>query len=327
MEQTLTNDIAAYAGYLTDNAELLKTTSGGIATALSKRVIQAGGYVAGVSYSPDFHKAQYEIAGDESELLKFMGSKYVEADKRSIYKDVKALLDTGKTVLFFGLPCVVAAMKAYLKKEYDNLYTVELICHGHTSAEVHRQYVEHLEKKHSAKVVDFSVRKKKTSWMPPYLYVKLDNEKEIWKPFYHTEYGFAFQAMAKLPCYHCRFKGTARVADLMLGDFWGATPSDPFWNANGVSSILVRTEHGRELLTSTEGIALFETTVERIVEKNANVVRPRKADPKKEIFEARFQARGLFYAVKKTKSLKLKLLHRIPEPIKHLARKILKRNA
>ena len=327
MEQTLTNDIAAYAGYLNDDVELLKTTSGGIATALSKQILRRGGYVAGVTYSPDFHKVQYEIANEEAELDKFMGSKYVEADKRSIYKDVKALLDADKTVLFFGLPCVVAAMKTYLKKEYANLYTVELICHGHTSAEVHRQYVEHLEKKHSAKVVDFSVRRKKKGWMPPYLYVKLNNGKEIWKSFYHTEYGFAFQTMAKLPCYHCRFKGTARVADLMLGDFWGATPADPFWNVNGVSSVLVRTEHGHELLTGTEGITLFETTVERVVEHNANVVRSRKADPKKEVFEARFQARGLFYAVKKTKSLKLKLLHRIPESIKNLAKKFLKRNA
>ena len=135
-EEYMKHDIAAYAGYVQDDGELLACSSGGIATALARRVIQQGGYVAGVVYSADFHRAEYYVTNRMEDLDRFKGSKYVETAKGTIYRDVKALLDAGETVLFFGLPCMVAALRGYLQQEYARLIAVELICHGHTSAEV-----------------------------------------------------------------------------------------------------------------------------------------------------------------------------------------------
>lgn len=326
-EEYAEHEIATYAGYIINNDDLLECTSGGIATALSKKVLEEGGCVAGVSYSNDFLRAQYEIIYDVKDLDKFRGSKYIEVDKGTIYKDVKRLLDEGKTVLFFGLPCVVAAMKSFLQKDYKNLVTVELICHGPTSIKVHQQYIEHLEKKYHSKVIDFSVRKKvEGAWTPPYLYAKFANGKSYLDEFYHTEYGYAFSVMSSSSCYNCQFRGNARVGDIMIGDFWGATESDEFWNKGGISAILVHTILGNTLLKSTEGIKLYETSFEKIVRSNLNIVQTRNPSSEKEKFEKLFEKYGLFYAAKHSKSLKTKvkncMIQMIPSSIKPFTKKI-----
>lgn len=135
-EQYKSHDLACYAGYIKDDTELLECTSGGIATALARQMIQDGGYVAGVAYSDDFYRAEYLITRNESDLNKFKGSKYFHFDKKTIYKDIKVLLDSNERVLFFGLPCIVAALRSFLGRDYDNLIACELICHGPTSQKV-----------------------------------------------------------------------------------------------------------------------------------------------------------------------------------------------
>lgn len=301
-EDLLSHDIAAYAGYLVDHQELLQCTSGGIATALARQMIKEGGFVAGVSYSEDFSEARYGVIHQTDQLDSLKGSKYTEVKKGTIYADVKALLDRGEAVLFFGLPCVVAALRHYLGKEYEKLIAVELICHGPTSAEVHRQYVNHLEKKFKSKIVEFSVRRKDGAWLPGYLYAKFENGQVFQKSFYHTEYGYAFSVMAKKSCYTCKFRGNNRTGDIMIGDFRGAKEEDLFWNKNGVSAILVHTQKGDAFLHRTEGIQLFSTTVEHVMRNNPNIIKPRQIRKETEKFEKLFAQHGLFYAVQHSKS-------------------------
>lgn len=319
-EQYKSHDLACYAGYIKDDTELLECTSGGIATALARQMIQDGGYVAGVAYSDDFYRAEYLITRNESDLNKFKGSKYFHFDKKTIYKDIKVLLDSNERVLFFGLPCIVAALRSFLGRDYDNLIACELICHGPTSQKVHSEYIKHLEHKYNDKIADFSVRHKRDAWMPTYLYAKFQNGQIFEKEFYSTEYGYAFSVMAQPGCYHCHFKGNNRTGDLMIGDFWGATKIDVFWNEKGVSAILAHTVKGKEFLQSTESIQLFETTFERIVANNRMVIQSRTPSPEKSKFEQLFAQKGLFYAVQHSKSLKrrfkdfLKVL--LPESIR-----------
>lgn len=301
------HDIAAYAGYVEDDRELMSCSSGGIATALSRRMIGCGGYVAGVTYTADFKAAVYEITNRMEDLDKFKGSKYCQVDKGTVYADVKALLDAGEQVLFFGLPCTVAALYAYLKKDYDRLITAELICHGPTSAQVHRQYVEHLEEKYGSRMVEFAVKRKKDAWTPGYLYAAFENGQVFEQPFYHTEYGYAFSVMAGKACYSCRFRGNNRTGDLMLGDFWGAAPQDAFWNKAGVSSVLAHTEKGKAFLLSAEGVRLFDTTFSRIVKGNPNIIHPRGDKPERVKFERLLESHGLFYAVTHSKKLSARI--------------------
>ncbi len=156
----ISHDVAVYGGYIDDDNELMQSASGGIATALAEQMIDAGGYVAGVAYSEDFYKAEYIIINDKNDLEKLKGSKYVETEKKDIYKKVQSLLMQGEKVLFIGLPCTVAAMYKFLGERVENLLTCELICHGPTLAKVHKEYISYLEQVYNSKIIEFSVRHK-----------------------------------------------------------------------------------------------------------------------------------------------------------------------
>lgn len=323
----MSHDIAVYAGYVTDNKELMECSSGGIATALSRHVIKQGGYVVGVSYSEDFYSVRYEIVNDEAGLERLKGSKYVDAEKGNIYSATKELLEAGNTVLFFGVPCVVAALKLFLKEDYENLITCELICEGPTTAEVHRNYIEYLEKKFHSKVTEFTVRRKKTAWIPKYLYAKFENGKVFEKNFRRTEYNYAFKVYGKKSCYDCKFKGDNRTGDLTLGDFWGATEQDAFWNAKGVSAIFAHTEKGQQLLLDTEGIALFPSDFARAAKENPMLTKSRKLRPERAKFEELFEKKGLIAASKQSMAPKDRLIFEVkkamPESVENIVKKIL----
>ena len=300
------HDIAVYAGYLDNDSEILTCSSGGIATALSRKMIHDGGYVAGAAYSEDFHAVRYEIVHDSNQLERFKGSKYVDVEKGTVYQDVKKLLDDDNRVLFFGLPCVVAALRSYLGKDDPNLLTCEMVCEGAVSSDVHRQYIEYLEKKYNSRIVEFSVRRKLDAWTPKYLWARFENGKEFLKEFRRTEYGFAFKVKGKPACYQCRFKADGRTGDLMLGDYWGAAAEDPFWNKNGVSVVFVRTEKGEDFLKTTQGICLYPSDFDRAVAENPMVVRSRAVRPEKEEFERLFRKKGLIYAARHARTFERK---------------------
>ncbi len=322
-EQYNKHDIAVYGGYIDDNVKLMQSASGGIATALGEYMISLGGYVVGVAYSSDFYKAEYILTNNMSDLDRLKGSKYIECEKNNIFSDVKKLIDNGERVLFFGLPCIVGALYKYLGERPENLLTCELICHGPTEQKVHFDYIRHLEKKYKSKITEFSVRHKKDAWTPAYLYAKFKNGKVFEKPFYDTEYGYAFSVLGRKSCYDCKFKGNNRQADIMIGDFWGASKDDEFWNKYGVSSIFSYTQKGDDFLKSVTGIKLFATTFEKAVEKNPMVITSKKCSENRDKFSNMLSKKGLMYAARHSISVKSKIKKLIPKRLITLIKKFL----
>lgn len=325
-EEYKEHDVAVYGGYIDDNMKLLESTSGGIATALSEFMLERGGYVAGVAYSKDFYKAEYILVHDKSELSKLKGSKYIDCDKKNIYADVKKLLEAGEKVLFLGLPCAVAALYKVVGTRHENLLTCELVCHGPTKTKIHYEYVTYLEKKYKSKIKDFSVRYKKDTWTPAYLFAKFENGKVFQKIFDETEYGFAFSVYGQESCYRCKFKGNNRQGDIMIGDFWGATDKDIYWNKYGVSCILVETDKGNDFLKAAPGIKLFPTTFEEVVRKNPMIIESKKRPNNSDKFSKLLSEKGLIYAAKHSISIKIKILRfvakMIPQSLKKLILKV-----
>lgn len=318
------HDVAVYGGYLEDETKLMQSASGGIATALTEHMLELGGFVAGVAYSEDFYRAEYILIHDKSEVGRLKGSKYIDCEKKNIYSDVKGLLESGEKVLFFGLPCAVAALYKSIGSRQENLLTCELICGNPTSPKVHQEYVNYLESKYESKIVDFSIRYKKKAWMPIYLYAKFDNGQTFEKPLYDTEYGYAVSIFGKEACYRCAYKGNNRQGDIMIGDFWGVTDKDPFWNKYGVSVVFSETDRGDYFLRSTQGIKLFPTTFEKAVEKNLMVIMPKlQKRNEREKFSKLLSEKGLIYAAKhssapKEESTKKMIQYNIIPPIENI---------
>ena len=136
-----------YAGYNLNNSDLYKSASGGISYLLSEYFLKNTGIIYGVSYSKNYKSAEYIRIDNIKKLRKIQSSKYIETKKNNIYNLVKIDLENSKKVLFTGLPCEIAALKSFLKKEYYNLYTCALICMGPTSQKVQKEFIEYYENK------------------------------------------------------------------------------------------------------------------------------------------------------------------------------------
>lgn len=243
-----------YAASYKDENVLKNSSSGGVFTALYKHVLANKGYVVGVRYNEDM-VAEYAIADNEKECEKFRGSKYVAASINDVREKIKEKLEKGKTVLFTGNPCQIKALKTYLNKDYDNLYLVEIFCHGVPSPKVFRLYIKYLEEKYKSKVVDFKFRDKEAGWgtgKGSTIKVEFENGKILYEPAKYNNYNRAFanNNILRPGCSNCEFAGVNDLADMSIGDFWGIEKVMPKYSKkqkNGISIIRINTNKGNSL--------------------------------------------------------------------------------
>lgn len=244
------------------NSELRNnSSSGGAAAAIIASFIQAGGYVASCLYkNGDFI---FAITNDLEVAKKFAGSKYVKSNPTGIYEKIEARLATDK-VLFIGLPCQVAALKNYIK-EKDNLYTVDLICHGTPSIKLLAKFMT--ERRYKLVDVDDIKFRKKTEMG---LYV---NGNKLYLPRVTDEYLCAFLESLDYTenCYTCQFASLQRVADVTLGDSWGTEYKEQ--EREGVSLILLQSEKGKELIAKSE-LDLRDVDIEKAIVNNHQLSHP-----------------------------------------------------
>ena len=136
----------AFACIVNDEKIREKSSSGGMFTVLAEKIIEEGGIVFGAEFDEDF-SVKFGWTDSVEGLGRFRGSKYLQARTEDSFSECKKFLEDGRKVLFSGTPCQVAGLKAFLKKDYENLYTVDFICHGVPSAELWQKYVKYREKK------------------------------------------------------------------------------------------------------------------------------------------------------------------------------------
>ena len=339
-----TDGLNAYSGYYLDRKKLLQSASGGGASAIAEAIINEGGVVFGVCYTPDFKNAEFACIENINDLYKIKGSKYIETQKRilqkngeykSVYSTVAEKLQSGVEVLFIGLGCDVAALYSFLKGKdisTSSLYTADLICMGSTSSEVAKQYINFLEKKYKSKVVDFSVRYKKQGWLPIYIFTKFENGKTFTTKFHDSDYGYAFSHYyVKKACCQCEFKGHNHVCDLTLGDYWGITKDMNGYNPDGVSIFITRTKHGEQLINKIDRteFLLQKTDVAFAIANNPMYYLSRKQEPKWKQFHENLYSKGLHYAVIADKGVGVYMRSFVsklcPTPVKSLIKKIITR--
>lgn len=194
-----------------------KSSSGGVFYEVAKNVLSEGGVVFGVAFQED-GTVQFEGAETEDEVECLMGSKYVQAKANQVYSSVKKHLVEGHKVLFCGTPCQCNALKAFLnKKEYQNLFTVDFICHGVPSEGVWEKYLEWIAQ--GRKVSTISFRDKTISWGDYGTRILFENETEYFQKHQDDSYMRLFLAnrILRPSCHRCSAKGNKRCSDLTLG--------------------------------------------------------------------------------------------------------------
>lgn len=241
-----------YAAYSKDNSVLEKSTSGGIFTHISDYFFENNGVVFGHKYNEKM-ECVCEKATTKEERNSFCGSKYVQSDMGKIYAAIKNETLAGKEVLFSGTPCQVDAVKNFLNQEIpENLYLLEIICHGVPSPKIFAEYLSLIEKKSGKKIIGFKFRGKEKGWITPFRVISFEDGSSCGELLNADAFNNLFlgtDCILRPSCYKCRYAGKERVADISIADFWGIENVDKsMFNGNrGTSLVLVNTEKGSAL--------------------------------------------------------------------------------
>lgn len=269
---SLSAPLNAYAGWHINQKEYLTSTSGGAATAFGQFVINRGGVVYGCSARHGLKISHIRI-DNINDLYLLKGSKYVQSDIEDSYRYVRQDLVSGNLVLFIGTPCQCAGLKSYLGKDYNNLYCVDLICHGVPS--------QKLLKKHLLKISEGKadyVTFRKGNDMALKVFDKSGKKiyySNVWNERYKDSYystfidGYTYRES----CYQCRYAKPERCSDITVGDFWGLGSDLKFDPVNGCSCILPVTDKGIDLLKAAP-LELHKRKVAEAVAGNAQLRNP-----------------------------------------------------
>ena len=291
-----------YAAYNQNVQSRLKSSSGGIFPLLARYIIEDGGVV--VACMLENMKPKHVIIDRIEDIDLLRGSKYIQSDLQTIFKNVKDFAKKGK-VLFVGTPCQVAGIKNYLKNN-NNLYTCDLVCHGIASYKYFYKYLK--DKYPNEKIVDYKFKDKRKSWKNYDVYIKTE-KKEYIENVNNNEFmiGYLNNCYIRESCFNCRFKGKNRVGDITLGDFWGINKIDKSLDDDkGTSLVLINTEKGKEIFNKIKSDLIFkEESIDNAIKYNPAIINSVK-DNNSDSFNESLKNLSFLDSVKKYKKKKLK---------------------
>lgn len=270
------NPIAVFAARNRNEESRLKSSSGGVFSALSHKVLQKGGVVFGACFERGTWRVIHRSVESESDLKLILGSKYVQSDIGDSYVEAKRYLDCGRIVLFSGCPCQVSALKRFLGRDYSNLILVDFFCHSVPSPLAWQEYLKcrmrDLGIPNFGSLGGISFRDKKFGWKG--FSVRIEGEKGM-SYLKRSDQdlflrGFHDGVFSRPSCYRCRFKNGRGTSDLTLADYWafegkGLIVDDDM----GVSAVFVNTECGSRLLqTISKDLVLERRTSSDVLREN-----------------------------------------------------------
>lgn len=245
------NDLEQSICYAAEHKNLevvFDSTSGGLFSALADIMYRDKGYVGGAVFNEDFSVKHY-ISNDKDDLPKLRSSKYLQSNLEGFYSKVKGLLKDGERVLVCGTPCQMAALRAFLRKDYENLVIADFICLGVNSPKVWRKYLDSFEERYGHKVVYCKAKSKEYGWRNLTQKVILDNGKAYYETGSQSNFTKGYlqtHVYARPSCYDCKFKGYPRMADITLADFWKIEQIDKTLDKDlGTSLVMINSQKGK----------------------------------------------------------------------------------
>lgn len=281
--------LTAYAAKSLDTDTQKFSSSGGLFSALSYSIISAGGVVYGCAYEDEnaIITPKHVRISQISEIKKTQGTKYAQSSIGMCFKQVKQDLERDVPVLFSGTPCQVDGLYGFLhNKHYNNLFTIDILCHGVPGTGFFQDYIRSIEAKYKARVIEFNFRDKRFGWNAKGIcnIEKNGKTQNLMVTPHNSSYYRLFldSSFYRDNCYSCKYACSHRVGDITIGDFWGIRSSHPEllgkWDINkGISCLLVNTAQG-ELLISQFGQNIdYETSsFEKISSANKILIHPCK---------------------------------------------------
>lgn len=261
------------------------SSSGGVFTLLSQIIIDKGGVVFGACWN-DKWEVEHGFTETHEGLAKFRGSKYLQSRIGNNFILAEQFLKKDRFVLFSGTPCQISGLKHYLRKDYDNLLCVDIVCHGVPTPAIWRQYLNEICSRNNSNIKDIksiNFRDKSTGWSNYSFSIKADGweYKEIAfrNPFMK---GFLHDIINRPSCTKCPAKPFRSGSDITIGDLWGAESISPNMNdGKGISLVLVNNEKGREYIKK---IKAQDIPLQEAIIKNPAISQSSKASAKRDLF-------------------------------------------
>ena len=260
-----------------NDSDRKKSSSGGAFSVLARKVLSMGGVVFGATMDKDL-KVKHICINKAEDIYMLQGSKYVQSYMGVTYKQVREYLKAGSQVLFTGTPCQVGGLLTFLRKKYDNLFTVDMVCHGVPSQKAFDSFCERTHLKGNCDGVSFRFTE---GWgfqlarelmagdsISTHIIRKPVNPKNDW-------YMRAFNKslLFNEACYGCAYAHPQRVSDFTMADFWGLGINEPFKypSTKGVSMLLVNNERSWIFIQDCSDLFYKERTLQEAIKGNHNL--------------------------------------------------------
>jgi len=279
----------AYEGWVSNDDVRKNAASGGVASQLIINFIKKGGYVASCIFKDGEFK--FKLSNNMDDVSLFRGSKYVKSKPYYIYSEVKKCLENNK-VLFIGLPCQVAGLYLFLKeKNINNLYTIDLICHGSPTQNIFQNYYYEMNTRKLESYQTINFRKKHN-------FQVYCDDKALEFEGVQDPYIIAFLEGINYSenCYSCKYARIERISDITLGDSWAYDAKDA---SKGVSLMLIQTEKGNELIED-ESIIKKKTSIDVAIKTNHQLEHPTFKHPKRDYFFEKYERLGFKKTIRKS---------------------------
>lgn len=276
------NDLPESICYAAEHKNLevvFDSTSGGLFSALADIMYKSGGYVGGAVFNEDFKSVRQFISNDKKDLPRLRSSKYLQSSLEGFYSQVKDLLKAGEKVLVCGSPCQMAALRAFLRKDYDNLIIADYICRGINSPKVWGKYIDSFEERYGSKVVYCKAKSKEYGWRNLTQKVILEDGRHMYETLDQSNFTQGYlrtNAYCRPSCYDCKFKGYPRIADITLADFWGIDKIDKKMEKNlGTSLVMINSKKGELFFEDVKNkINYFQVPFDKAEQGNPALNKP-----------------------------------------------------
>lgn len=292
--------ISSYVATAQDSQESVTSTSAGIASAFSRYIVESGGVVYG-SCGDNCLKVQHIRISNSEEVEKLKGSKYVQSSIGETFHQLREDLKKGLTVLFIGTPCQVAGLYKFLKKGYENLYTIDLICHGVPSQQILNDALKAYLPDTNLEEIRLRFREKEKGKSLYGLFMEDKQGHSLYRSIYpDNEYitGFLCGMYYRESCYRCHYARPERISDITVGDYWDYEKKIQLDNANGgLSMLIVNTPAGQHLLELSQArINSLPSNYSDFVRRNGQLDHPLKRYHHYDDFIKDYEEHGFLWA-------------------------------
>lgn len=304
------SDSEFYMGWHRNDDVVMNSSSGGIFTAIADYVLSRGGCVFGAALDQSTGELRHRRADNKRELEALRKSKYFQSRIGDAYIQAKKALEMGTLVLFTGTICQIAGLLSYLgNKSYENLITVDVLCHGVASKKVVDEYRKSMEKREKSKIkeINFRIKEGKNGWQKgsgTRMRLDFENGKSFVaeRAYDHYFMGFNNNYFLRESCYNCKYCGTKRISDFTLADFWGCKDNrvSEAQMKKGVSLVLVNSEKAKKILCEIEDTAQFYRIDKNdAIAKNLALVKPQPRPEIRDRFFDIMNKKGYVGAIEK----------------------------